>query len=195
MPGAVVQPDPCMPETLEEGLGFALAVKGGDGKDKPSSSQGRVRAALPVAALHHSPRAAAHTESSTAHAMILFFNAIPPICYGSAVFLPEQAAGSLEQQPGVHAFAAQLEVHGQLFAQRAHSLPLFHGLALADRNLLQAVQIAAQPAAVVDDHRIAGKRQIARKHHRALAAARQGAPGMVYSFVELERLPAGRSLL
>ena len=34
VPGAVVQPDPCMPETLEEGLGFALAVKGGDGKDK-----------------------------------------------------------------------------------------------------------------------------------------------------------------
>ena len=94
-----------------------------------------------------------------------------------SVFFPEQAAGGLEQQPGVHASAAQLEVHGQLLAQCAHGLSLFHGLSLADRNLLQAVQIAAQPAAVVDDHRVAGKRQIARKHHRAVGCGAAGRTG------------------
>ena len=45
----------------------------------------------------------------------------------------------------------------------------------ADR--FQTVQIAFYAAAVVDDHRVAGKRQIARKHHRAVGCGAAGRTG------------------
>ena len=78
VPGAVVQPIHVCPKHLRKGLDSLLPSKVVMERISPSSSQGRVRAVLPAAALHHSPRAAAHTESSTVHAMMLFLNVVPP---------------------------------------------------------------------------------------------------------------------
>ena len=52
--------------------------------------------------------------------------------FASPIFAPECPAAGLEQQPGVHALAAQLEVHGHLFAQRTDGLPFLDGRVPAD---------------------------------------------------------------
>ena len=107
------------------------------------------------------------------------------------VFLPEQPAGGLEQQPGVHTLAAQLEVHSQLFAQSTHGLAFFHRLSLGHRERLQAVQVAAHPGTVVNDHRVAGEGKAPGQHHHAVG---RGAAGLAGDGVELGGIGAAALL-
>lgn len=97
----------------------------------------------------------------------------------SPILLPEQPAAGLEEQPRIDALAAELEVHGQVFAQCAHGLPALHALALAHRESIQPVEVAAQPAAVVDDDGVAGEGEVPGQHHDAVGGGAAGSPGMV----------------
>ena len=106
----------------------------------------------------------------------------PVLIHCSPIFPPEQPAAGLEEEPRVHALAAELEIHRHLLAQRAHSLPPLDALASADREGVQPVEVAAQPAAVVDDHRVAGKGQLCGQHHHAVG---RGTAGLAGDGVEL----------
>ena len=96
-------------------------------------------------------------------------------------FFPEQPAAGLEEQPRIDALAAELEVHGQVFAQCANGLPAFHALALAHRESIQPVEVAAHPAAVVDDDGVAGEVEVPGQHHDAVG---RGAAGVARDGVE-----------
>ena len=111
--------------------------------------------------------------------------------FASPVFTPECSAAGLEQQPGVHALAAQFEVHGHLFAQRTDGLPFLDGRVSADGEGLQAVKVAAQAAAVVDDDGVAGEGKVPGKDDDAV---RRSAGRVAGDGVELGGVGAGTLL-
>src|SRR5699024_6438967 len=85
---------------------------------------------------------------------------------GPLKFLPEQPPAGLEQGPGADALAAQLEVHGQGLPHLAQGVPAGHGLPRLDVDAPQPVEVAAQAAAVVDHHRVAGQAQLLGHRHQ-----------------------------
>ena len=121
--------------------------------------------------------------------LLLYFDGLP-------IFPPEQPAAGLEEEPRVYALAAELEVHGQLFAEGTDSLTLFNGLAAGDGEGLQAVEVAAHPAAVVDDDGIAGEGEVPGEGHRAVCggAGRVAGDGVELGGVRLGTLLAVRDL-
>ena len=114
----------------------------------------------------------------------------------SPIFPPEQPAAGLEEEPRVHALAAELEVHGQFFAEGTDGLTLFNGLAAGDGEGLQAVEVAAHPAAVVDDDGAAGEGEVPGEGHRAVcgSAGRVAGDGVELGGVRLGTLLAVRDL-